>query len=50
MCIIFLRSANRAREELLTVMFSPSDESGWWTGKTTGGLDGFFPGTYVEKI
>jgi len=26
------------------------DESGWWTGRTTGGLEGFFPGTYVEKI
>ena len=26
------------------------DDSGWWTGRTTGGLEGFFPGSYAEKI
>ena len=31
------------------IFFLFSDDSGWWSGKTTGGLEGFFPGSYVEK-
>lgn len=27
-----------------------SDESGWWTGKNSKGMEGFFPGTYVQKL
>ena len=26
-----------------------SDDSGWWTGKNKG-KEGYFPGSYVEKI
>ena len=26
-----------------------SDDSGWWTGKAKG-KEGYFPGSYVEKI
>ena len=33
---------------LYTVLLT--DESGWWTGKRSNGDEGFFPGSYVEKI
>jgi hypothetical protein len=44
----FCRSARHCAPQVISVL--EVDDSGWWKGVTSGGVEGWFPSNYIQRI